>query len=142
MKKTKTPAALAVLVLITLLLMVPVPVRATEPGKAAEATLQANGAILRQLPFHDQQDFADADKGWIAPLENAVLNHSAGKQAQGADCSVRLTRALFNDILTGQTSFPARVLLGQITYEGNLLKLNELWSLLDAFDPWFNIVTP
>jgi alkyl sulfatase BDS1-like metallo-beta-lactamase superfamily hydrolase len=104
--------------------------------------LRLNGPRAAGRSLTVNWHFTDTEERYVLSLENAVLNHSAGKQAQGADCSVRLTRALFNDILTGQTSFPARVLLGQITYEGNLLKLHELWSLLDAFDPWFNIVTP
>ncbi|MBI5583353.1 MAG: MBL fold metallo-hydrolase [Deltaproteobacteria bacterium] len=86
--------------------------------------------------------FTDTDERYVLSLENAVLNHAAGKQVPGADCSVRLTRALFNDILTGKTTFLARVLLGQITYEGSILKLNELMSLLDEFDLGFNVVTP
>ena len=86
--------------------------------------------------------FTDTGERYVLSLENAVLNHAAGKQAQDADCSVKLTRILFNDLITGKTTFTARVLLGQITYAGSLLKLNELFSLLDEFDLWFNIVTP
>ena len=44
--------------------------------------------------------------------------------------------------MTGQTSFLARTLLRQITYEGNIGKLRELMSMLDEFDLWFNVVTP
>jgi alkyl sulfatase BDS1-like metallo-beta-lactamase superfamily hydrolase len=104
--------------------------------------LRLNGPKAAGRSLTVNWHFTDTEERYVLSLENAVLNHSAGRQAQGADCSVSLTRSLFNDILTGKTSFPARVLLGQITYEGSLLKLNELWSLLDAFDPWFNIVTP
>ncbi len=85
--------------------------------------------------------FTDTDERYALKLENAVLHHRAGV-AQNADCSIRLTRELFNRIITGQTSFLARILLGQIATEGSIQKLNELMSLLDEFDPWFNIVTP
>jgi alkyl sulfatase BDS1-like metallo-beta-lactamase superfamily hydrolase len=85
--------------------------------------------------------FTDTDERYALKLENAVLHHRAGV-AQNADCSIRLTRELFNRIITGQTSFLTRILLGQISTEGSIQKLNELMSLLDEFDPWFNIVTP
>jgi alkyl sulfatase BDS1-like metallo-beta-lactamase superfamily hydrolase len=86
--------------------------------------------------------FTDTNERYVLALENAVLKHTSGKQAPNADCSLQLTRVLFNDILNGTTSFPVRVLLGQIAYEGSLLKLNELFSLLDEFDSGFPIVTP
>ncbi len=86
--------------------------------------------------------FTDTNELYVLTLKNSVLNHTAGRQAQQADCSVRLSRELFNRVITGQASFGARVLLGQITYEGSIMKLNELMSLLDEFDLWFNIVTP
>ncbi|MGO4175809.1 hypothetical protein [Bosea sp. TAF32] len=35
---------------------------------AAEATKQANAALLRQLPFQDTTDFQNAKKGFIAAL--------------------------------------------------------------------------
>ena len=86
--------------------------------------------------------FTDTDERYVLSLENSVLNNSAGRQAKKADCSVKLTRDLFNKVISGQASFAARVASGQITYEGEISKLNELISLLDEFDLWFNIVTP
>ncbi len=37
---------------------------------ASEATRQANQAVLKELDFADQQDFADARRGFLAPLPN------------------------------------------------------------------------
>jgi len=86
--------------------------------------------------------FTDTNERYVLFLENAVLNYKAGRQAQKADVTIKLTRSVFNNIITGQTTFLARVLLGQVTYEGSIGKLNELMSLLDDFDLWFNVVTP
>jgi alkyl sulfatase BDS1-like metallo-beta-lactamase superfamily hydrolase len=86
--------------------------------------------------------FTDTDERYVLYLENSVLKHIAGKQSENADCSVKLSRDIFNKVMTGQTSFLARTLLRQITYEGKIGKLRELMSMLDEFDLWFNIVTP
>ena len=86
--------------------------------------------------------FTDTNERYVLSLENAVLRHAAGKQAKNADCTVKLTRELFNKVTTGQTTFLARILMGQISCEGSITKLSELMSLLDKFDLWFNVVTP
>lgn len=86
--------------------------------------------------------FTDTNELYVLSLENSVLNHTAGKQAKNADCSVKLSRELFNKVISGQTTFPARILLRQISYEGSIGRLSELMSMLDEFDLWFNIVTP
>ncbi len=36
---------------------------------ATKATKAANVAVLEQLPFSDQQDFANAKRGFIAAIE-------------------------------------------------------------------------
>lgn len=86
--------------------------------------------------------FTDTNERYVLSLENGVLNHKGNRQAKNADVTVMLARSVFNNVITGQTTFLARVLLGQITYEGSIGKLNELMSLLDEFDLWFNVVTP
>lgn len=86
--------------------------------------------------------FTDTNERYVLTLQNSVLNHTTGKQVQNADVTIKLTRTLFNEIITGNANFLARVLLGHIAYEGNIKKFSELMSLLDEFDLWFNIVTP
>jgi len=86
--------------------------------------------------------FTDTDERYVLSLENGVLNHKVNKQAKNADVTIRLTRPVFNNIITGVAASLSTDLLGQVTYEGNIGKLNELMALLDEFDPWFNIVTP
>jgi alkyl sulfatase BDS1-like metallo-beta-lactamase superfamily hydrolase len=43
---------------------------AASPKPASAATVAANAAVLRELPFQDKQDFQDAMRGFIAPLPN------------------------------------------------------------------------
>jgi alkyl sulfatase BDS1-like metallo-beta-lactamase superfamily hydrolase len=46
---------------------------------AAEATKKANAAFAAKLPFADKQAFADAQKGFIAPLtDNGVIKNKQG----------------------------------------------------------------
>jgi len=41
-----------------------------QPKPATEATRATNAAVLKALPFHDQQDFEDAQRGFIEALPN------------------------------------------------------------------------
>ncbi len=86
--------------------------------------------------------FTDTKEQYVLFLQNSVLNYAAGKQAQNADVTIGLSRPLFTDLLSGDANFLARVLLRQISYDGDIKKFSELMSLMDQFDPWFNIVTP
>ncbi len=86
--------------------------------------------------------FSDTNERYILYLDNSVLNHIAGRQSKSADCSIEIRRYLFNKVIAGQTTFPARILLGQIKYQGSIKKLSELMALLDDPEPFFNIVTP
>src|SRR5262245_31635150 len=49
------------------------------PKPATEATKKANAAFAKNLPFADKQAFADAQKGFIAPLpDKGVIKNKAG----------------------------------------------------------------
>jgi alkyl sulfatase BDS1-like metallo-beta-lactamase superfamily hydrolase len=86
--------------------------------------------------------FTDSNERYALLLENGVLNYKRNQQVKNADVTIKLTRTVFNRIITGQTTFLARLLLGDISHEGSIGKLNELMAMLDEFDLWFNIVTP
>ena len=86
--------------------------------------------------------FTDTGERYILKLENAVLNNSAGRQAKKADCTIKLSRASFSKVFSGQASFAFMAVTGEISYEGEISKLAELMPMLDEFDLWFNIVTP
>ncbi|MGU3414136.1 alkyl/aryl-sulfatase [Enterobacteriaceae bacterium C34A] len=49
-----------------------------QPKEATEATIQANNALYQKLPFADRTDFANAHKGFIAPLPQDVIKGKAG----------------------------------------------------------------
>ena len=76
MKLNKIAMQLAVAGMLTSL---SVPVLANVmPKEATEATVQANNALYQKLPFADRTDFADAHKGFIAPLPQNVIKGEKG----------------------------------------------------------------
>lgn len=60
---------------------------AAEPAKEATAyTQQINQQYTKNLPFSDRQDFADAQRGFIAPLpDHGILKNADGKPYYRAD---------------------------------------------------------
>ena len=53
-----------------------------------------------------------------------------------------LSRTTWNEVVTGQASLQGKILKGDVDVDGSRLKLLGFFSLLDDFDPAFNIVTP
>ncbi len=88
-------------------------------------------------------NFTDTQEKFALALEHGALNHTANRQEKDADATVTLTRAALNEIiLGGKPKLEAKLASGDIKVEGKHEKLGELLSLMDNFDPWFNIVTP
>ncbi|EGM9063640.1 MBL fold metallo-hydrolase [Salmonella enterica] len=60
---------------------------AAESAKdATQYTQQINQQYIKNLPFSDRQDFADAQRGFIAPLpDRGILNNTDGKPYYRAD---------------------------------------------------------
>lgn len=72
-------ATLSILGIVTAGLVHAAVAQTQDPRKdAADATKQANSALLKQLPFHDTSDFDAAKKGFIAPLPSEIIKGSAG----------------------------------------------------------------
>jgi alkyl sulfatase BDS1-like metallo-beta-lactamase superfamily hydrolase len=87
-------------------------------------------------------DLGDQSGQYVLELENGVLNHTAGVQADDADATLTLSRNTLNDIILQQTTAADAVSSGDMQVEGDQSKLEELVSYLDEFEFWFNIVTP
>jgi len=51
---------------------------ASGPNDATTSTKKANDALLKELPFDDKQSFADAHKGFVAPLPQTEIKGKAG----------------------------------------------------------------
>src|ERR1700755_2904548 len=56
--------------------------------------------------------FSDTGETFILNLENCALTYTEGAQAEKADASFTLTRALLDEVVAKQTSFPEAVAAG------------------------------
>ena len=86
--------------------------------------------------------FTDTKQNFVLNLENSALTHLAGAQAANADATVTLTRATLDQISLQQLTFPAALQSGQIRVSGNVQRLAELLSMIEAFPAMFPIVEP
>ena len=62
-------------------------------------------------------------------------------RATAPDCTASLTRTDLNEIILGQAKLPRLVTDGKVKIAGDPQKLQEMLSLLDSFEPWFDVVT-
>jgi len=51
----------------------------TDRKNAEPSVAGANAAVLNQLPFTDRQDYADAERGFIGSLPDAMIQNEAGR---------------------------------------------------------------
>ncbi len=86
--------------------------------------------------------FSDLGEDYVLAVGNGVLNHFAGRRADDGDASLTLTRAALNEALAHGTSVDELVRQSRVEIEGSAAALQELLSLLDSFEFWFNIVEP
>ncbi len=86
--------------------------------------------------------FTDLGQTWRVTLQNAVLQYAQVRPGTAADATLTLTRVTLNSVIGGETTFDQAVRSGSIQVSGSIAKATELFSLMDTFDSWFNIVTP
>ena len=87
-------------------------------------------------------NFTDSGDRYRITVANGVLNYKPATQSPDADATISLSRqGLVALALLGRP--PASLVEnGIITVEGNTGALEEMMSLFDSFEFWFNIVTP
>jgi alkyl sulfatase BDS1-like metallo-beta-lactamase superfamily hydrolase len=87
-------------------------------------------------------NFTDTGETAVLFLNNAALNHSPDRQDANADATLTLTRTALNKIILQESAIDKEIKNGEVQVIGSLDKVQELVSLLDSFEFWFNIVTP
>ena len=75
-------------------------------------------------------------------LENCALTYLADRQADRADATVTLDRAVLNRLILRKLPFAHAVQRGLIGVEGDPAKVAELFGLLDDFTLMFEVVEP
>jgi alkyl sulfatase BDS1-like metallo-beta-lactamase superfamily hydrolase len=86
--------------------------------------------------------FSDIGETHIVEVRRGVLHHRQGQPLEDADATVTLARSAWDQIVTGTASLPGLIASGEIDIDGSRLKLIGFFSMLDEFEPAFDIVTP
>ncbi|WP_337173436.1 alkyl sulfatase dimerization domain-containing protein [Paludisphaera sp.] len=86
-------------------------------------------------------DLGDAGK-YVLEMDHGVLNHTADRQAPDADATLTLSRDALDKIALGEAKLADAVRSGDVRIDGDRAKLEGLIASLDAFEFWFDIVTP
>lgn len=86
--------------------------------------------------------FTDLNETWALELSNSVLNNTKGRVLKNPDATITLTRPAFLAMLLQGKKLPEMVLTGQVKVSGNPFALSSVFGKVEAFDPYFKIVTP
>jgi alkyl sulfatase BDS1-like metallo-beta-lactamase superfamily hydrolase len=102
--------------------------------------LNADKAQGKKLSFN--WAFTDTNERFVVNLENSALTVVEGKRDPDAHAGLTLKRATLNQIFLKQRGLFDVIKSGDISLEGNPLRLAEFMSLLDDFSPLFPIIEP
>ena len=86
--------------------------------------------------------FTDLGETHVVHLENAVLHHRRADPDASADATIRLTHELFLRLALRQLGLREVLFSDDLDVEGSRLELLRFFTLLEAPDPEFPIVTP
>ena len=84
----------------------------------------------------------DPAEEYVLRLENSALTHDKGAPTQTVDATVSLSRETWNLIALKEMGFPIALAKGKVKVDGSLVKVIELFGLLDDFTPDFEVVEP
>jgi alkyl sulfatase BDS1-like metallo-beta-lactamase superfamily hydrolase len=87
-------------------------------------------------------NFTDTNDKYALSLHNSALTYLRDSQNPNADATITLTKAELVRVMLGQSTFEREIQNGNIRVSGDANRIAELFSLLDTFDLYFNIVTP
>jgi len=83
----------------------------------------------------------DRGESHVLHLRNGVLRHRAAPEDPAADATLRLTHAVFLDMMTGQAGAGALLTSDEVTIEGSTLDLGRFFGLVEKPPGNFPILT-
>lgn len=86
--------------------------------------------------------FTDEGREYLVELSNATLTNIEGVTVQDADLSLTISREDWTLVILKQVALRDLLASGKASFAGDIRILNQLFSLMDEFPFWFNIVTP
>jgi linear primary-alkylsulfatase len=86
-------------------------------------------------------ELADLKKQYALVVENGVLNY-APHFAPEPDATMTLSKPTLARIQLGRVTLEDAIAAGDVKVDGRKEAIGEFFGMLDAFNFWFNIVTP
>lgn len=86
--------------------------------------------------------FTDLNESYLLSVNNSVLHHKKVSAGTTADATLKLTRALFINMIVGEAGLKDTLFSDELSLEGSKLDLISFFSMLDKPMGTFNIVTP
>ncbi|WP_191833721.1 alkyl/aryl-sulfatase [Pseudomonas fluorescens] len=87
-------------------------------------------------------DFDDLDQHFALTLRNGVLTYREHSSHAQADATVKMSKAILDQISLRQLDFPTAIKQGDIKLEGDAERFKAMLGMLASFQPTFNVVTP
>jgi alkyl sulfatase BDS1-like metallo-beta-lactamase superfamily hydrolase len=109
---------------------------------AAMATRVDGPKAAEQEPVTLNFVFTDVGESHVLNLENGVLHHWQREPDPNAAATVKLTRALFLRLGSGQVGLRDFVFSDELDVDGSRAALLSFFGVIDRPDPDFAIVTP
>ena len=103
------------------------------PGKAAGKKIVLNWVI---------SDAQGKAQRYVTRVDNSALTHSSGMQDKAANASLTLARSTWDAITLREMSMVDAFQNGLVKIDGDGSQLQELFGMLDEFNPAFEVVEP
>jgi len=87
-------------------------------------------------------NFSDLDKSYLLKVKNSVMHYAQTNSPVTADATLTLSHGLFVRMLTGDVGLRETLTSDDLNVDGSVVDLVRFFSLFDAPDGLFNIVTP
>ncbi|EFK11679.1 metallo-beta-lactamase domain protein [delta proteobacterium NaphS2] len=87
-------------------------------------------------------NFTGTKEKYLLKVKHGVLDYYKDKSATDTTASITLSRDVLNKIVRGEIKAKDTISSGEIKVKGNKDAFIEFLSMLDTFDPWYNLVTP
>jgi alkyl sulfatase BDS1-like metallo-beta-lactamase superfamily hydrolase len=105
-------------------------------------SVRLNGAKADGVERSVAINFSDLDKSYLLQVKNSVMHYTQAEAPVTADATLTLSHGLFVRMLTGDVGLRETLTSDDLSVDGSVVDLLRFFSLFDAPDGQFNIVTP
>ena len=105
-------------------------------------SIRLNGPRAEGKTIKLNLELPDTKDKYLLVVQYGVLQYHKDQQAKDANASLTMSRDTLNEIIGGKLKVEQGVTKGKIKLGGDATKFEEFVSLLDTFDPWYQVVMP